>query len=229
MNALGVVTKTETLRLTHVTISVIRQSHLAHSRGVTGDVPMLERVRRPRAGFVTPHPGGPGHRWSGKTTGLRGARWTGTGNRRVTPARAGSQETRPGAEPMLVATGVASAAAERREASAPGADEVRGLRTADLRTLVCGAHPRPNASADGDIGRCGADIGWMRLSALRSPSLLGADLSFVHRKARAQARRESACCCPSSSGASGSEPRRTTARTASPAASFEGRFAAASG
>jgi hypothetical protein len=81
---------------------------------------MVERVRRPRAGFVTPHPGGPGHRWSGKTTGLRGARWTGTGNRRVTPAIAGSQETRPGAEPMLVATGVASAAAERREASAPG-------------------------------------------------------------------------------------------------------------
>jgi hypothetical protein len=37
------------------------------------------------------------------------------------PADAGSWETRSGAEPMLVATGVASAAVERRKASAPEA------------------------------------------------------------------------------------------------------------
>ena len=70
---------------------------------------MPERGARCGAGarICSPFPGGSGHRWSGKKTGLRGARWTGTGERRVTPAGAG-QETRPGAEPMLVATGVAS-------------------------------------------------------------------------------------------------------------------------
>jgi len=47
--------------------------------GVTGDVPTAERERFPRAGLVTPHPGGFGHRPSGITTGPRGARCTGAG------------------------------------------------------------------------------------------------------------------------------------------------------
>jgi hypothetical protein len=53
-------------------IVTFRQSR--SSRGVTGDSRLMERVRCPRAGFVTPHPGGPGHRSAGTRTGLRGAR-----------------------------------------------------------------------------------------------------------------------------------------------------------
>jgi len=46
---------------------------------VTGDGRMMERVRCPRAGLVTPLPGGSGNRPAGIRTGLRAARWTGTG------------------------------------------------------------------------------------------------------------------------------------------------------
>jgi hypothetical protein len=46
---------------------------------VTGDGRMTERVRCLRAGLVTPLPGGSGNRPAGTMTGLRAARWTGTG------------------------------------------------------------------------------------------------------------------------------------------------------
>src|SRR5208282_1064518 len=55
----------------------------------------------------------------GIRTGLRGARWTEAEGSGVIAAEAKSQETRPGAEPDVVATALASAAVERREASAP--------------------------------------------------------------------------------------------------------------
>ena len=72
---------------------------------------------------------------------------------------------------MLVATGVASAAVERRKASAPRCRQVAptarlpAARAAladewrKLRRLVC----------------VGADIGWMRLSALRFPFVAGSE------------------------------------------------------
>jgi hypothetical protein len=73
---------------------------------------------------------------------------------------------------MLDASGVASTAAERRKASGPRWGRFRA-----------------RASSGGNIRPCGADNGWMRLSALRLPSILGGDvLRVVFCKARAQQR-----------------------------------------
>jgi hypothetical protein len=47
-----------------------------------------DRMRRPRAGFVTPLPGGPGNRPGGTMTPPRGARWTGTGFTSLVPGSA---------------------------------------------------------------------------------------------------------------------------------------------
>ena len=70
----------------------------------TGGGNAVRLVRRPRAGFVAPHPGRLGSRSGGITTAPRGARWTGTG------ANASSQETRT--------RGREIAAMERRQAPA---------------------------------------------------------------------------------------------------------------
>jgi hypothetical protein len=77
----------------------------------------MERVRRPRAGLVTPFPGGSGHRPAGTMTGLRGAsldwdRLTAANARqgRVPGSTAGAERRR------LFAN--ARAAAERRQMNA---------------------------------------------------------------------------------------------------------------
>ena len=82
--------------------------------------------------------------------------------RRVTPAGAGSQETRPGAEPMLVATGVAS---PRRSA---------GRRARPLPTLSAQAgrkkrQGRASAASATAMCRCGGP--WMACAFRRSASL----------------------------------------------------------
>ena len=123
----------------------------------------------PARGARNPAPGrlwGPGR--PAKRTGPRGARLTAANGSRRAKHFASACRGKPGsgAEPMLVATGVASAAVERRKASAPRSGQVARVRAglsaaraapADewrkLRRLVC----------------AGADIGWMRLSALRFP------------------------------------------------------------
>jgi hypothetical protein len=51
----------------------------ARPRDVTGDGRLTERARFLRTELVTPFSGAPGIRPAGIMTGLRGARWTGTG------------------------------------------------------------------------------------------------------------------------------------------------------
>jgi len=97
----------------------VTHNHLAHSRGVTGDGRLMEQARSPRAGFVTPHPGGsgPARPSLGPVCEELTALGIGGGGQNTRPS--GPRKRGSGAEPMLVATGVASAAAERRKASAP--------------------------------------------------------------------------------------------------------------
>src|SRR5512132_2530049 len=86
-------------------------------------------------------------------TGLREARWTGTGEMQLTPAKAASQEARSGAERRRWFA-AASAAVERRQASAPlPALPTRGGGKRD--------------QARGRIRRCGRKV--TRLSAFRLP------------------------------------------------------------
>ena len=90
-------------------------------------------MRRLRAGFVPPLPGGPGNRPGGNTTPPRGARWTGTGR------KASSQEARtrglclrprPRARSRSRSAGKRASQPERRYASpacraaSPAAQEV---------------------------------------------------------------------------------------------------------
>ena len=105
------------------------------------------RHRRPRAA--------PGKRPAGTMTGLREARWTGTGAMQLTPAKAASQEARSGAERRRWFA-AASAAVERRQASAPLPTLPARREGKEIR--------RAAASADAD-GR------FTRLSAFRLPDL----------------------------------------------------------
>jgi hypothetical protein len=67
-----------------------------------------------RGRICSPLPGGSGHRPAGTMTGLRGARWTGIGGRRVTPVKARSQEAR-----LELSGGVRSPMQEPRWNAAP--------------------------------------------------------------------------------------------------------------
>ena len=79
-----------------------RSKSLAHLRTPFAKVfSRVERVRCLRAERYTPLPGGSGHlprRYYGRC--VRCCHWTGTGERRVTPAGTASQEARPGVEPL---------------------------------------------------------------------------------------------------------------------------------
>ncbi len=93
--------------------------------------------------------------------------------RRVTPAGAGSQETRPGAEPMLVATGVAS---PRRSA---------GRRACPLQTLPRRRgrkkrQGRASAASATVMCRCGGP--WLACAFRRSASLFCFSLLVVVAK-----------------------------------------------
>src|ERR1700722_18109043 len=85
-------------------------------------------------------------------TGPRGASLDWDSRRQVTPAVRKSQETRPGLSHGIDLRG-------KRRGGAPKGERV-----------PLDALPRPEAPADGNIRRCGADSGRLRLSALRLPS-----------------------------------------------------------
>jgi hypothetical protein len=118
--------------------------YLAHSRdAVARHTRLRSKGGAPAGGFAVRTRAALGHHLAGKRTGLRGARWTGQAEAGKTPAQPRPRKRGSGAEPDVVATALASAAVERRKASAP-----RIWR----------------ASTPGS-----ADNGWMRLSALRFP------------------------------------------------------------
>jgi hypothetical protein len=73
----------------------------------------------PAGGFAKRSRAALGPRPTGITTGLRGARLTADRPKRVTPAKPGLRKRGSGAEPTADAFALASAAAERRNASAP--------------------------------------------------------------------------------------------------------------
>src|SRR5271163_351023 len=79
--------------------------------GGAGAVPARGFALRSRAALA-PRP-------TGTTTGLRGARLTRDRPKRVTPVRPGLRKRGSGAEPRVDAFALASAAVERRKASAP--------------------------------------------------------------------------------------------------------------
>jgi hypothetical protein len=83
--------------------------------------------------------------------------------------RPGLRKRGSGAEPILDASGPASAAVERRKASG----RRKQIRCADCVHLSAMPAAAPRACSGGDAWMCGAAIGWMRLSALRLPSFKG--------------------------------------------------------
>jgi hypothetical protein len=109
----------------------------------------------PAGGFANRSRAAPGPRSTGMTTGLRGARLTEDRPKRVTPATPGLRKRGTGAEPKVDASALASAAAERREASDPRWGRVRA-----------------RARSGGNVCQCGADNWLVRLSALRLPSMI---------------------------------------------------------
>ena len=124
-----------------------------------------DRMRRLRAGLVTPHSGGPGTGSGGIRTPPRGARWTGTG------ANASSQETRTRGQksPRWRAAG-----------RAPLRQRVPALRQARIywmrRVVLHPLRPRPKADerpapAGREDGVPGADkeYGRFRLFAAYPP------------------------------------------------------------
>jgi hypothetical protein len=104
-----------------------------------------------------------GPRQTGITTGLRGARLTADRPKRVTPVKPGLRKLGSGAEPTADAFALASAAVERRQASAPR----KQISRADCVHLSA-ARLRARASTSGNACRCCADPMNLRLSALRS-------------------------------------------------------------
>ncbi len=149
-------------------------SNLARRRALSRCDPESGASAVPAGGFANRSRAAPGPRSTGMTTGLRGARLTEDRPKRVTPATPGLRKRGTGAEPKVDASALASAAAERREASDPRWGRVRA-----------------RALSGGNV--CGADNWLVRLSALRLPSLLDGRQRFgslVTQNSGAQAPRE---------------------------------------
>jgi hypothetical protein len=129
-------------------------SREAHLRGGAGAVPAGGFALRTRAALGTGRPA------LGPVRAERAAPSQADAGEKT--ADAGSWETRSGAEPMLVATGVASAAVERRKASAP---EAGGSR----ERIFCGAQPQPAVQA---ATPAPAARPWLDCASRRSASLV---------------------------------------------------------
>ena len=126
--------------MTSVTVYVTRD-HFAHPRAPSGGKPQGGARAVPARGLAIRSRAASGITLAGTRTGAGGATLDWDRNGRVTPVRTASQEAWPGAEPDLRIP--ASAAVERRKASAP-----RMARTA------------PEAQANGDIGCAARTLCW---------------------------------------------------------------------
>src|ERR1700733_6065496 len=126
--------------LTIVSIPVTSHpSNLARRRALSRCDPESGASAVPAGGFANRSRAAPGPRSTGMTTGLRGARLTRDRPKRVTPATPGLRKRGTGAEPKVDASALASAAAERREASDPRWGRVRARPRSGGNVWACGA------------------------------------------------------------------------------------------